>query len=103
MTLILTEKHLYDYDEMGRMKLQKEAKAQVKTETAESCARDCTYKTDFECRSFDFCVDTKDSNLKTCLQHESHLFRTNEGQQKIELDLNATSCTHYSSKNSYLN
>ena len=83
---------------MEKMKLNKEAKAVLTTvDSAEACAKDCSAKTDFECRSFDFCTEPSDLATKyACLEHESHIFHENEGKQEVGLDLKTTTCNHFS-------
>jgi hypothetical protein len=93
---LLIETFLYDYDKMEKMKLNNKAKAVVKVSSPEACAKDCSGRSDFECRSFDFCRGLDDKT--ECLLHESHVLHTNEDEQKIDLDLMTTTCDHFSSQ-----
>lgn len=83
---------------MSKMKLNKAAKVTLNdVASAEACAKDCSAKTDFECRSFDFCIGLEGEKTKhVCFEHESHIFHQNEGEQDVGLDLKSTTCNHYS-------
>lgn len=96
---VQTETFLYDYDKMEKMKLTTAAKEVIKVSNPEACAKNCGEKTTFECRSFDFCEEKTETGSNTaCFLHESHILHANEAAQKVGLDLNTTTCDHFSSE-----
>jgi hypothetical protein len=77
--------------------LAHDAIKEINSPSEDDCAKACSHETSFKCRSFDYCIDNGDDNLKyTCFLHTAHFMDNIRNEGTIQIDKKYAQCDHYS-------
>lgn len=92
------------FDVFVGFSISSKAIKQLVSVSKEDCAMACLQEEDFNCRSFDYCINL-DANTNYCLMHEYHVTaninqqrRENATGNELKLNMTSTDCVHYSSE-----